>query len=89
MVFGSRQNHPAHTEARDAVWFGQTVHADTEQIWRETSNGCVFGTIHDQAIIDFIRKDNQAMLARNLDDFQQHLIWIESPGRVIGDWSRR
>ena len=41
-------------------------------------------SIHDQAIIDLIREDDQVVLARNLNDLFEHFTRIERAGRVIG-----
>ena len=64
--------------------FGQSAESHTEQIRCQRCNGSVLQSIHNETVIDLVRKDDQLMLPGNLNDLFQDLLRIQYACRVIG-----
>ena len=86
ILLRSRKNHPSHTETTDTVRLRKTVHRYTEDVWCKTSNSNMLLTIHHQAVINLIRKDNQVILACNIDNLLKNILRIEMAS-VFGSMS--
>ena len=63
--------------------FGKSVQRDAEKIRRQGSNGNMLFTVHNQAVIDLIGKNDQLMLSGNIHDLLQNLSRIQCTGRVV------
>ena len=83
-IFIAAQDHPANAEACNHVRLGQATEGDAEQIRCQRSNRYVLFAIHNKAIINFVRENDQLVLARNLNNFFQKLTRIERTRWIVG-----
>ena len=78
------QYHPADAIAGDHVRLRKAREGDAEQVGGKACNGNVLKVVHNQAIVNFVGKDHQLMLAGNIDDLLQHFARIQRAGGVVG-----
>ena len=79
----ARHDHPADAVARDHVRFRQARERHAEQVGRERCDGDVLFVVHDQAVVDLVREDHQAVAAGHFDDFFQHGARVHGAGGVV------
>ena len=63
---------------------GKPAEGDAEQIGAQRCDADVLQAVHDQAVVDFVGEDHEAVFAGDLDDFLQHFLRIERTGGVVG-----
>lgn len=63
--------------------FGKSAERHAEQIRCKGCNRNMFLSVHNKAVIDLIRKNNQMVFSCQINDLLKYLFWIKSTGRVI------
>ena len=63
--------------------FGKSAERHAEQIRCKGCNRNMFLPVHNKAVIDLIRKNNQTVFSCQINDLLKYLFWIKSTGRVI------
>ena len=78
------QDHPADPEARDHMGLRQSGKSDTEQIRRQRGDGGMRTAVHQEPVVNLIRKDDQLMSPRDLDDLLKNLLRVDGACRIVG-----
>ena len=65
-AFVAAQAHPAAAEACDSVRFGKPIKGNGQKIRRKRGEGGVRFSIHHQPVVDFVREEDQVILAGQL-----------------------
>ena len=82
-VFVARKDHPADTVARDHMRFGKARERHAEQIGRQRGNRGVLQAVHNQAVVDFIREDDQLVFTSDVNDLLKDLGGVQGAGGVV------
>ena len=83
MTLLTRHNHPASTIATGTVVLRQTIHGDTQHIVGQAGDGNMLIAVVQDLVVDLVGKDDQAMLAGDLQDPFQDLLRIQRPRRIV------
>ena len=73
MFFRTVQYHPALTETGNAVSFRQSVKGDRQQIGCQRGDRVVLRRVVQDLVVNLVGKDDQVVLAGDLDDLHQQL----------------
>ena len=84
VVLRAVEHHPALAESGHAVGFGEAVEGDGQQVGGEGGDVVVYRAVVEDFVVDFVGVDNQAVLARQLGDFEQDFFAVHRAGRVVG-----
>ena len=76
--------HPALAKPGGAIAFRQAIKGDHQYIVRQGAHRLVNHIVVKNFVVNFIGKNNQLVLAGNLDDFQQKLAAIHGTGGIVG-----
>ncbi len=81
---GPAQNEPADAAAAGAVDLGETAEADRDQIGGEGGGGNEARAVEEQAVVDLIAHQHQAVAASDGDERGEQLARIDRSGRIVG-----
>ena len=84
VVFRAVEHHPALAESGHAVGFGEAVEGVGQQVGGEGGDVVVYRAVVEDFVVDFVGENNQAVLARQLGDFEQDFFAVHRAGGVVG-----
>jgi hypothetical protein len=83
MLLFAGNDHPAGAVAAGPVVLRQAVEADGQHVLRQRRDRGVRDAVVKHLVVHLVGIDDQVVLARDLDDFLQHLVGIHGAGRIV------
>ena len=83
VLFVTRNHHPTRAVAARAVAFGQRVESQGQHILRQTGQGGVLGPVVQHFVVHLVRKNDQAVFARDGHNAFEQFVCVQGARRVV------